>query len=128
MPQEKATGDVNEVVAEVPTKMTRFVVTMGEEPLLLKPSVKSRLGPRVVAPITSTSNDIEMLDAREILIAKKSKVKSPRMQIILGDSFGEDEEEDGGEGIEGDANDVFAFDSSDGKSEGKKPGRSNIPR
>ncbi|KAL5970188.1 Zinc finger CCCH domain-containing protein 14, partial [Taenia solium] len=127
-PQEKATIDLNEVeMAEVPTKMTRFVVTMGEEPLLLKPSVKSRLGPRVVAPITSTSNNVEMLDAREILIAKKSQVKSPRMQIILGDSFGEDEEEDGGEEVESDANDVFAFEGSDRKLEDKKPGRSNIP-
>ncbi|KAL5111162.1 Zinc finger CCCH domain-containing protein 14 [Taenia crassiceps] len=128
MPEEKTTADVNEAeVAEVPAKMTRFVVTMGEEPLLLKPSVKSRLGPRVVAPITTTPNSVEMLDAREILIAKKSKVKSPRMQIILGDSFGEDEEEDGGEGVESDAHDIFAFESSDGKTEDKKPGRSNIP-
>ncbi|VDM30417.1 unnamed protein product [Hydatigera taeniaeformis] len=127
--QEKTAVSVNEVdLVEVPTKMTRFVVTMGEEPLLLKPSVKSRLGPRVVAPITNTSNSVEMLDAREILIAKKSQVKSPRMQIILGDSFGEDEEEDGGDGVESDANAIFAFESGDGKSEDPKPGRSNIPR
>ncbi|CDS40158.1 zinc finger CCCH domain containing protein 14 [Echinococcus multilocularis] len=129
IPQERTKGDVNEAEeAEVPTKMTRFVVTMGEEPLLLKPSVKSRLGPRVVAPITDTSNNVEMLDAREILIAKKSKVKSPRMQIILGDSFGEDEEEEGGEGIVSSANDVFAFErEDDGKSEDKKPDRNAIP-
>lgn len=60
--------------SEIPQKMTKFVVTMSDEALVgLKPSVKSRLGPRVVTHNSdSLPNSTEIGDAREILIARKT--------------------------------------------------------
>ncbi|KAM7541046.1 hypothetical protein Aperf_G00000020296 [Anoplocephala perfoliata] len=60
--------------SEIPQKMTKFVVTMNAEALVgLKPSVKSRLGPRVITHNSDgLSNNAEMADAREILIARKT--------------------------------------------------------
>lgn len=66
-------------------KSTNFVVTLNEilapaPSNLAKSNVKSRLGPRIIAPNTYESNDIGanavsepsgMVDAREILLARK---------------------------------------------------------
>ena len=108
---------------EVPAKMTRFVVTM-EEPVAFKPDVKSRLGPRVVMASTITS-DVDQLDARKILLARREQVTPTRMQITLGDSLG-DEEEEGANGLHDPVVELEEIDG-DGKGE-KKPDRDNIPR
>ena len=117
------TGMVNKSDAEVPAKMTRFVVTMDDEPAAFKPSVKSRLGPRVM---TSSSTSEEQLDAREILLAKREQITPTRMQITLGDSLGDDEDE-GANGLRDPFVDLEEVGNEE-QSDGKKPDGSNIPR
>ncbi|VDO04572.1 unnamed protein product [Rodentolepis nana] len=67
----QTTSSLDSDESEVPKKMTKFVVTMNDEALVgLKPSVKSRLGPRVVTH-GNLDTSAEILDARSILLARK---------------------------------------------------------
>ncbi|VDD82121.1 unnamed protein product [Mesocestoides corti] len=112
--QKSTTGD-----DASPESVTRFVVTMSQEPVVTKPSVKSRLGPRVT-PSTNSIEDSALRDAREILIAKKAQSKQPRMEIVLSDSHEEEIDEAFTLGVPDDG-------EGDGASTEKKPYRGNIP-
>lgn len=71
VPLTQNTSSLDSDESEIPKKMTKFVVTMNDEALVgLKPSVKSRLGPRVVIHDNFDTSP-EITDARSILLARK---------------------------------------------------------
>ena len=116
-------GVVSKGEAEVSGQMPRFIVTMADEAVTFKASVRPSVGPRVMA---SSSTSGEELDARRVLLARREQIRPSRAQMGLGDSLG-DGEDKGANGLRDAFVNLEEVDSEE-QSEGKKPDRSNIPR